>query len=66
MIDHFPRNPETGRAMLPEAEWEQPQDEASPVMTPFTPSNIRAWSKQVSVGVMLGLAWFAFVEWVVV
>lgn len=32
MIDHFPRNPETGRAMLPEAEFLQPCDEASPVM----------------------------------
>ena len=31
-------------------------------MTPFTPSNIRAWSKQASVGVMLGLAWFALCE----
>ena len=31
-------------------------------MTPFTPSNIRASIKQVSVGVMLGLAWFAVCE----
>ena len=29
---HFPRNPGTGRAMLPEAEVLQPCDEASPVM----------------------------------